>query len=437
VNRGPLPDGWRPARLGDVVAVNPNRRPNGTAFVAMEDVDPWRRHIVRWSSRAKSSGARFKNGDTLLARITPCLEQGKTAFVDFLQPDEVAGGSTEFMVLSAKDGITDPKWVFYTARSEPFRTEAILSMTGTSGRQRVMREAVEDYVCDLPPFEDQQYMGNLLSVLDEKIELNRRLSSTLKKIARVLFATWFGYLNPFQLHDRWTAEALCDHLEVVRGLSYTGEGLASEGIALHNLDSIEEGGGYKYLGIKYYRGEYRERHLVRPGDVIVANTDFGVGAQILYDFGVRKMRMSSDPAEQAFANLLIGCPAIVPERFGIRSLYSHHLYRVRPKASSPMTSRFIYLMLMSPRLRQVIVGFSNGTTVNMLPNDALERPKIALPPAETIRRFDEFVSPLLAKQEQIQLESEMLARLRDVLLPKLLSGEIGFKKAETVVAKAL
>jgi type I restriction enzyme S subunit len=370
-----------------------------------------------------------------LARITPCLEQGKTAFVDFLQPDEVAGGSTEFMVLSAKEGITDPKWVFYTARSEPFRTEAILSMTGTSGRQRVMREAVEEYVCDLPPLNDQQSIGNLLSVLDEKIELNRRSSSTLKKIARVLFASWFGYLNPFQLHDGWTAEALRDHLEVARGLSYTGEGLASEGTALHNLDSIEEGGGYKYRGIKYYHGEYRERHLVRPGDVIVANTDFGVGAQVLYDIGVRKMRMSSDPAEQAFDNLLIGCPAIVPERFGIGSLYSHHLYRVRPKASSPMTSRYIYLMLMSPRLRQVIVGYSNGTSVNMLPNDALERPKVAVPPAETIRRFDEFVSPLLAKQEQLQLESETLARLRDLFLPKLMSGQISLKEGREAAAE--
>lgn len=436
MNRVSPPVGWRPARFGDVVAVNPKRQPNGTTFVAMEDVDPWRRHVARWSSRARSSGARFKNADTLLARITPCLEQGKTALVDFLQPDEVASGSTEFMVLAAKPGITDPRWVFYAARSEPFRAEAILSMTGTSGRQRVMREAVEEYVCDLPPLEEQQSIGNLLSVLDEKIELNRRSYSKLEELARAQFAAWFGYLNPEQPKDQWTVEALRDHLDVVRGLSYTGEGLANEGIPLHNLDSINEGGGYKYSGIKYYRGEYKDRHLVRPGDVLVANTDFGVGAQILLDLGFRKIRMGLHPAEEAFDTLLIGCPAIVPERFGIRSLYSHHLYRVRPSGRSPMTSRFIYLMLISTRLRHVIIGYSNGTTVNMLPSDALERPKVAIPPAETIRRFDELVSPLFAKQEQLQLDSETLAKLRDLLLPKLMSGEIRLKDAEKAVAEA-
>jgi type I restriction enzyme, S subunit len=438
VNRISPPEGWRLARFADVVAVNPKRRPNGTTFVAMEDVDPWRRHVARWSSRAKASGARFRNADTLLARITPCLEQGKTALVDFLQPDEEACGSTEFMVLAAKPGITDPNWVFYAARSEPFRTEAILSMTGTSGRQRVMREAVDDYICDLPPLKEQQSIGNLLSLLDEKIELNRRSSSTFEKLARVLFAAWFGYLNPVQLQDQWTAEVLRDHLDVVRGLSYTGAGLATEGVALHNLDSIYEGGGYKYGGIKHYQGVYKERHIVRPGDVIVANLDFGVGAQALYDLGVAKMRIArNDPTEQSFNQIVVGCPAIVPGRFGDLSLFSADLFRIRAKPGSPLTSRFIYLMLISPRLRQVIVGYSNGTSINHLPVDALHRPRFALPPAETIRRFDELVSPMFARQEQLQLESETLAKLRDFLLPKLMSGEIRLKEAEQSAAEAL
>jgi type I restriction enzyme S subunit len=92
---------------------------------------------------------------------------------------------------------------------------------------------------------------------------------------------------------------------------------------------------------------------------------------------------------------------------------------------------------MSPRLRQVVVGFSNGTTVNMLPLDSLQRPRLAVPPASLVQVFDRTISPIFAKQEQLQLGSETLAQLRDVLLPKLMSGEVRLKEAEKAVAEAL
>jgi type I restriction enzyme S subunit len=111
----------------------------------------------------------------------------------------------------------------------------------------------------------------------------------------------------------------------------------------------------------------------------------------------------NDPTEQSFNQIVIACPAIVPGRFGDLSLFSADLYRIRAKPGSPLTSRFIYLMLISPRLRQVIVGYSNGTSINHLPVDALRRPRFALPPTETIQRFDELVSPMFARETQLQL----------------------------------
>lgn len=378
----------------------------------MEDIDPWRRDVVRWARKAFATGSRFRNGDTLVARITPCLEHGKTALVNFLEEGEVACGSTEFLVLCPHDCSIDRRWLYYLLRSEPFRAEAISSMTGTSGRQRVMREAVEDFPCDLPASAEQVRIGHVLARLDDKIELNWRMSATLEKLARVLFTSWFGALDPERVPEGWTVASLREHLEVVRGLSYTGAGLAEDGVPLHNLDSIYEGGGYKYEGIKHYSGEYRDRHIARAGDLLVVNT------------------------EQGFDHLLIGCPAIVPERFGELSLFSADLFRVRPIPGSPLTPRFLYLMLMSPRLRQVIVGYSNGTTVNHLPADALHRPRFAVPPADKIHRFDDLTAPLFAKQEQLQLESETLARLRDLLLPRLMSGEIRLPAAADLQAPA-
>jgi type I restriction enzyme S subunit len=260
---------------------------------------------------------------------------------------------------------------------------------------------------------EKQWLVVLLQALEDKIRHNQKTSATLEELARALFASWFGVLDPEQVPYGWTVAPLSQHVEVTRGLSYMGAGLSDDGIPLQNLDSIYEGGGYKYHGLKHYRGEYKDRHVVRAGDLLVANT------------------------EQGFEHLLIGCPALVPERFGDLSLFSHHLYRVRPKAASLMTARFLYLALMSRRLRQVVIGYSNGTTVNMLPADALQRPRLAVPPTGVVQRFDGIVAPFFARQEQLQLESETLARLRDVLLPKLMSGEIRLNEAEKAVVETL
>ena len=94
--------------------------------------------------RTISSSTSFRNGDTLLAKITPCLENGKTGFVMHLADGEVAKGSTEFIVMRSK-GAVSPYWIYCLARSNDFRETAILSMTGTSGRQRVQVDILKSY----------------------------------------------------------------------------------------------------------------------------------------------------------------------------------------------------------------------------------------------------------------------------------------------------
>ena len=97
-----------------------------------------------WTRRTVGSGMKFVNGDTLVARITPCLENGKTAFVDFLSDGEVAWGSTEYIVLRPKQPLP-PIFAYCLARSDHFRDYAIQNMTGTSGRQRVASTAMDHY----------------------------------------------------------------------------------------------------------------------------------------------------------------------------------------------------------------------------------------------------------------------------------------------------
>ncbi len=148
-----VPEGWARAAFSDVVQINPTtpfekgvERP----FVDMAALSERSMVVGERSSRVISGGAKFKNGDTLLARITPCIENGKTGFVQFLESDDaVASGSTEFIVL--RNAKVSPSWVYCMAREDSFREHAIRSMSGSDGRQRVNTKSFSRFEVLLPP----------------------------------------------------------------------------------------------------------------------------------------------------------------------------------------------------------------------------------------------------------------------------------------------
>ena len=284
----------------------------------------------------------------------------------------------------------------------------------------------------IPPLPDQRGIARILGALDDKIELNRRMNATLEAMAGAMFRSWFVDFDPVRAKmegrdtglpkyladlfpDRlveselgeiplgWRVESLAEHFEAAKGVSYKGSGLGGGGAPLHNLNSIHEGGGYKYEGIKFYSGEYAERHRVRPGDVIVANT------------------------EQGHDRLLIGYAAIVPEAFGTDGIASHHLYRLRPRRASWLSSRFLLFLLNLRQMHDLVSGYANGTTVNMLPIDGVQRPRVPLPSRALVEAFDAMASCSEHRREQTVRESRTLTTLRDQLLPKLVSGELSVK----------
>jgi type I restriction enzyme S subunit len=292
----------------------------------------------------------------------------------------------------------------------------------------------------IPDVHEQQAIAHILGTLDDKIELNRRLSETLEAMARALFKSWFVDFDPVRAKDEgrdpglpkpladlfpprlvnselgespegWRIEALADHFEAVKGVSYKGAGLGDQGVPLHNLNSIYEGGGYKYEGIKYYSGEYAERHVVRPGDVIVANT------------------------EQGHDRLLIGYAAMVPSAFGNYGVVSHHIYRMRARSGSPLTAVYLCSLLNSSAMHDVVSGYANGTTVNMLPMDGVQRPLMVRPPARLVDAFGELGLSAECRREEMVAESRNLVAVRDALLPKLVSGELRVQDAERFVGR--
>lgn len=327
--------------------------------------------------------------------------------------------------------------------THPLVKEYIESFNAGGSRRAITKGHIESFEIPLPSLSEQQAIACILGTLDNKIELNRQRSDTLEAITRTVFQSWFVDFDPVRakaegrepdeskelaalfpkefeeselgdIPKGWKITSLVDEITACKGLSYKGDYLAEpgQGLPMHNLNSVYEGGGYKHKGLKWYIGEYRPAHLLTPGDVIVTNT------------------------EQGFDYLLIGYSAIVPTRYGDEGLFSHHIYRIRAKVTSYLPAWFTYLLLRTPVFHELVAGHSNGTTVNMLPLDGLQKPRFVRPPEPLVQRFGKLFVPIQEQLEAIYDENITLAALRDALLPKLVTGDLRVRDAERIVGRA-
>lgn len=186
---------FRNRKLSDFIEFNPSESLSiGTIVkkIPMEKLTPYRRDISGYEVSPYSSGPKFRNGDTLVAKITPCLENGKTALVNLLESDEVAFGSSEFIVLRAISGQekeednTDPMFLYYLSVSPNFRKRAISCMEGTSGRKRVVEGTLKNHTLLVPDYNEQRQIAAVLSTIDDKIRLNTTINHNLPILDRSL-----------------------------------------------------------------------------------------------------------------------------------------------------------------------------------------------------------------------------------------------------------
>lgn len=185
---------WQTARAADFMDFNPRlsiKKGTVATKISMDKLRPFTKAVPSVEQAEFSGGTKFANGDTIMARITPCLENGKTAFVDCLRENEIAFGSTEFIVLRAKPGVSDPQFVYYLATSPEFRNVAIKSMVGSSGRQRVQQPVLENLELTVPKLPEQEKIGHFLAELDDKIALNERVNDNLQKQLYEIYKTWY------------------------------------------------------------------------------------------------------------------------------------------------------------------------------------------------------------------------------------------------------
>lgn len=180
---GEIPEHWRVGKLEDIITVNPTesiKKGSLVKYIEMKALSTSSMEINDYIEREVTFGSKFRNGDTLLARITPCLENGKTGFVNILEQGEVAFGSTEFIVLRAKENCC-PEYVYPLARSPYFRDIAIKNMTGSSGRQRVPNDVIANYKLPIPNNNIMKLYQEIANPLFVKITANQKQIQNLTK----------------------------------------------------------------------------------------------------------------------------------------------------------------------------------------------------------------------------------------------------------------
>ena len=196
---------WRDVRFQDVIKLNPRvnlEKGRSYPFIGIADIDEGNYYVYETEMREYTgqSGSKFKSGDTLFSRITPCLENRKIA-QSVLKADIKGFGSTELLVFRAKEGLTTPVYVNYLAQTDLIVLPAINSMSGASGRQRADSNFIKKLKIRIPNLETQSKIASVLSTYDKLIENNNRRIEILEQIAEELYKEWFvrmrfpGYEN--------------------------------------------------------------------------------------------------------------------------------------------------------------------------------------------------------------------------------------------------
>ena len=409
---------WREVVLKDVIEFNPKesiKKGTVTKKIGMDKLAPFQMKIDGFELAEFSGGSKFRNGDTLLARITPCLENGKTAQVMILDDDEIAFGSTEYIVMRNKTGITDNNYIFYLSLSQYVRDTAIKSMTGTSGRQRAQTDVIKNTKIMLPPLQEQKAIAHILSTLDDKIEVNNQINKTLENMAQAIFKQWFvDFEFPNEEGEPYKSSG---------GEMFESElGMIPKGWEVKKSSDIAD----VNIGKTPPRKE-KECFTLDPDDYKwISIKDLGNSGAYIFDSSeyltkesIEKYNVKVVPDNTVVLSfkLTIGRVSITCGQMTTNEAIAH--FNLSNK--SKITTEYLYLYLK---------GFDYGklgntsSIANAVNSKIIKSMPIIVPDNKTIKTFSEVMESVFSKIKYTIKQSDKLIEIRDSLLPKLMSGEI-------------
>ena len=374
--------------LAEAFLINPPIRiSKGTVipFVAMEDVEPFRRDVRASEVRPYSGGAKFMPGDIVMARITPSLENGKVS--RYVSDDGTpAAGSTEFIVIRGRDGISDTSFAYYLFTSTEIREFAISQMNGSSGRQRVQTDSLANYRIELPLLPKQRAIAATLGALDDKIESNRRLVDLIPRLVRAMVFDALG-AHPGEV-------AVSDIATFVNGGAYT-KGASGTGRIVIRIAELNSGPGGSTV---YSDIDVPEEKTARAGDILMSWS----GSLGLYRW------------------------------FRDEAIVNQHIFKVLPSDGYPSWLVFDRLDIVMPVFQGI--AKDKATTMGHIQRGHLESTTVGVPTRETVDILDGLIAPLWQRLLLAEREVVELTALRDELLPEVLSGRIRVLEVDGAVA---
>lgn len=251
----------------------------------------------------------------------------------------------------------------------------------------------------LPPLPEQKAIAAVLSSLDDKIDLLHRQNETLEKMAETLFRKWFVE----DADESWEVMPLGFYVDTYNGVSYISDFLNPSKTAMVTLKSFNRNGGFRLDGFKEYTGLFKEQHLIKEGDLLVAHTDITQDAAVIGN----PILVVNDPQYD-------------------RLIFSMDLVKVTSK-SNLLSIEFLYYLLKSSDFKEHALGYANGSTVLHLSKKSIPEYEFKVPNIGIIEKFTNIAHPIIKKQFENHKQIRTLTQLRDTLLPKLMSGEVRVK----------
>lgn len=362
-------------------------------YVPMDDIEIDKRKITgKRKKKYKYSAPRFKNSDTLYPKMSRCLENGKTAFVDILDDEEVAVGSTEFLVLrpSATEEIL-PKYVYYTMRRPEVVALTYKWRNGTTARRQRIPKEVFDYVeIQLPPKEEQRKIVEILDSLDSKIESNDRIHRLQIELLQAKFSSWFDvHIDEDEDYEGETC-SLRDFADLQRQTTDPNE-LPDEDWELYSFEA-------------YDQRQYP--FLVKGGDIESAKCQLTEDCILLSKLNPRIKRIWK------------------PEQITEKSICSTEFLVIVPKKK--LYSGFLWGLLNSELFSKFMESRTTGTSNShqrVKPDDVISF-EFKAPNERAIKRFQELSEFLHLNNYAIKNQNRIIEQIRDLLLPELMRGDM-------------
>ncbi|MGB8217921.1 MAG: restriction endonuclease subunit S [Candidatus Methanoperedens sp.] len=311
----------------------------------------------------------------------------------------------------------DPLYVFYLMKISNHKVKFLSSGTA-SGRENVSKTAFENIEVEVFPLPAQRKIASILSAYDDLIENNTQRIKILEEIAQALYREWFVKFR-FPGHEKvriieselgmvpegWEVKKLGDVATIHRGKSYRSIDLVDEGgIPFLNLKCIERGGGFRYDGVKRFQGEYKKTQTAKTGDIVVAVTDM-----------TQERRLVAHAARVH----------VIDNDFAVMSM---DLVKVEP--NTDVAKDFLHGLLRFSDFSQEVRQHANGVNVLHLNPSQIQEFKFVLPSTDLRNYYAELCANAYQECDVLHAKNANLRRTRDLLLPKLISGEVDVENIE-------